>query len=102
MYASSSMTTPPTTPCLKAWPPAARSWPAPLGSPTASSRRISACSVPLHPNAVVGLIRRPDTVAAAGCAAREKVLRNHKIDRYLDHRTGMFGKVFPVLSAETG
>lgn len=50
--------------------------------------------VPLLPQAVaeavVGLIRRPDAAAAMGRAAREKVLRNHNIDRYLDYLTGIF------------
>ncbi len=56
--------------------------------------------VPLHPDAVaeavLGLIARPDAASAMGRAAREKVLRNHNIDRYLDYLTGIFEAAYFV------
>lgn len=60
--------------------------------------------VPMHPDtvaeAVLDLIRRPDTVAAMGRAARAKVLRNHNIDRYLDYLTSIFEGRSPAAPLE--
>ncbi len=52
--------------------------------------------VPLEPeaiaDAVLSLISRPDDRDAMGHAARQKVLRNHSIDQYLDYLTGMLNQ----------
>jgi len=56
--------------------------------------------VPLQPeaiaDAVLSLINRPDSLEAMGQAARQKVLRNHNIDQYLDYLTGMLNSNLAV------
>ena len=56
--------------------------------------------VPLKPEviveAVLSFINRPDSLKAMGQAARQKVLRNHSIDQYLDYLTGMLNSNLTV------
>jgi glycosyltransferase involved in cell wall biosynthesis len=56
--------------------------------------------VPLQPEAiaeaVLSLINRPDSLEAMGQAARQKVLRNHSIDQYLDYLTRMLNSNLAV------